>query len=129
MDFESKTNAHSGASEDAWREKVAKALKPRKLVRIPSIPNIPNIPSPPPPPSSPLACSGPQIETKLYLVKWKDLGYSACTWERPEHLKDDALIEEYHKVNDAPPPEAAIAQVRAPPTLLSHQAIGLGQHT
>lgn len=70
LDLEARGNTHSAAGEEALREKVAHLLKERKLVR-----------------------------QKMYLVKWKDLGYGMCTWERPEDLKDDAKIAEYHKVS------------------------------
>lgn len=81
LDLEARGNTHSSAGEEALREKVGHALKERKLV-----------------------------QQKMYLVKWKDLGYGMCTWERPEDLKDDAKIAEYHKVNDAAPSEAAVPQ-------------------
>jgi len=47
---------------------------------------------------------------RLYLIKWKDLGYKDCTWEKPEDFKDDAKIEEYHKLNDSPPAEPTVTQ-------------------
>lgn len=89
LDLEAKGNTHSQLSEDALREKVHKALKERKQVRrrrttsqvvVSRIVVLMCLP----PCVLVVAC---QITTKVYLVKWKDLGYSACTWERPEDLK------------------------------------------
>jgi len=81
LDLESRGNVHSHAQEEAVREKVMRGLKERKLVT-----------------------------RRLYLVKWKDLGYGMCTWETPKDMNDDKKIEEYHKVNDSAPPEAAVPQ-------------------
>ena len=33
------------------------------------------------------------VHQRLYLVKWKDLGYGMCTWETPKVLNDDKKIE------------------------------------
>lgn len=44
----------------------------------------------------------PKKHTKetMYLVKWAGLGYEFCTWETKEDINDDALIEEYHRLNN-----------------------------
>jgi chromodomain-helicase-DNA-binding protein 7 len=44
----------------------------------------------------------PKKQTKemMYLVKWAGLGYEFCTWETKEDINDDALIEEYYRLND-----------------------------
>jgi len=81
LDLESRGHTHSHASEEAVREKVQRGLKERKTV-----------------------------VKRLYLVKWKDLGYGMCTWETPEDMNDDKKIEDFHKVNDSAPPEAAVPQ-------------------
>jgi hypothetical protein len=48
-----------------------------------------------------------KVKQTMYLVKWAGLGYEFCTWETKEDVNDDALIEEYHRLNnmavDEPP--------------------------
>jgi hypothetical protein len=72
---------HSHLLEEALREKVARQCRTTTLKK-----------------------------QKMYLVKWKDLGYASCTWEKPEDLQDNAKIAEYHKLNDAPPQEPVVPQ-------------------
>ena len=51
-----------------------------------------------------------QVKKKKYLVKWRGLSYKDCTWETQADIDDDAIIAEYHKVNDAPPEEPPLTQ-------------------
>jgi len=47
---------------------------------------------------------------KKYLVKWRGLSYSECTWELPEDMADDSLALSFHKLNDSPPAEPPLTQ-------------------
>lgn len=49
---------------------------------------------------------------KKYLVKWRGLSYRECTWETVKDINDDTLIAEFHKINDSPPDEPPLTQVR-----------------
>jgi hypothetical protein len=51
-----------------------------------------------------------QVRKKKYLVKWRGLSYRECTWETAKDIGDDALIAEYHKLNDSPPDEPPLTQ-------------------
>jgi hypothetical protein len=51
-----------------------------------------------------------RVKKRKYLVKWRGLSYRDCTWETKEDIKDDEKIEEYHKINDAPPEEPPLTQ-------------------
>lgn len=46
-----------------------------------------------------------KIMQTMYLVKWAGLGYEFCTWETKEDINDDALIDEYHRLNNMTPDE------------------------
>ena len=41
-----------------------------------------------------------RVKQTMYLVKWAGLGYEFCTWETKEDVNDDALIDEYHRLNN-----------------------------
>ena len=41
-----------------------------------------------------------RVKETMYLVKWAGLGYEFCTWETKEDINDDALIAEYHRLNN-----------------------------
>ena len=40
-----------------------------------------------------------KITQTMYLVKWQGLGYEFCSWETKEDVGNDALINEFHKLN------------------------------
>ncbi|PRP87395.1 chromodomain helicase hrp1 [Planoprotostelium fungivorum] len=44
-------------------------------------------------------------ELRTYLVKWKSLPYTECTWENEEVIGDPEKIREYERGNVAPDPE------------------------
>jgi hypothetical protein len=66
MEREGAIGHHSHQLEEALREKVARQCRTTTLKK-----------------------------QRMYLVKWKDLGYASCTWEKPEDLQDNAKIAEY----------------------------------
>lgn len=41
-----------------------------------------------------------KITQTMFLVKWAGLGYEFCTWEAREDVGNDALIAEFHKMNN-----------------------------
>jgi len=47
-----------------------------------------------------------KIKQTMYLVKWAGLGYEFCTWETRQDINDDALIAEFHRLNNALPDES-----------------------
>jgi hypothetical protein len=49
----------------------------------------------------------PKRKTKqvMYLVKWAGLGYEFCTWETKQDIGNNALIAEFHKLNNSFPDE------------------------
>lgn len=49
-----------------------------------------------------------------YLVKWQQLQYSESTWEWPEDIADDALIEDYKKRLVPPPASSTKIRPRKP---------------
>lgn len=51
-----------------------------------------------------------RIRKKKYLVKWRGLSYKECTWETASDINDDAILAEYHRVNDSPPDEPPLTQ-------------------
>lgn len=51
-----------------------------------------------------------KVKQKKYLVKWRGLSFSECTWETAEDINDDQVIADYHKLNDAPPDEPPLTQ-------------------
>jgi superfamily II DNA or RNA helicase len=46
------------------------------------------------------AGAGPAVKHLCYLVKWRSLGYSDCTWELAGNVGDDAALRRYERVND-----------------------------
>ena len=51
-----------------------------------------------------------QVRKKKYLVKWRGLSYKDCTWELPKDIGEDAVILEFHALNDAPPDEPPLTR-------------------
>ena len=51
-----------------------------------------------------------KVHKRKYLVKWRGLSYSDCTWELVKDINDDDKIQEYHRLNDAPPDEPPLTQ-------------------
>ena len=51
-----------------------------------------------------------RVKRKKYLVKWRGLSFKDCTWETPADINDDAIIAEYHRINDTPPEEPPLTQ-------------------
>ena len=51
-----------------------------------------------------------QVRKKKYLVKWRGLSYKDCTWELPTDIGEDAVIQEFHALNDAPPDEPPLTR-------------------
>lgn len=39
---------------------------------------------------------------KYYLVKWKEMSYAECTWERQSYFKSADKIEEFNNINKMP---------------------------
>ena len=46
-----------------------------------------------------------EVKRRMFLVKWAGLGYENCTWELPEDINDDSLIDEYRRLNNMIPDE------------------------
>ncbi len=38
-----------------------------------------------------------QKKEKKYLIKWEDMSYAYCTWEKEEELNDDIKISQYER--------------------------------
>lgn len=51
-----------------------------------------------------------KVLQKMYLVKWAGLGYEFCTWETKDDINDDALIADYHKLNNMTPDEPDLTE-------------------
>jgi len=51
-----------------------------------------------------------KVHRTMYLVKWAGLGYEFCTWETREDVNDDALIDEYQRLNKMTPDEPELAE-------------------
>ena len=46
----------------------------------------------------------------LFQVKWRGLSHMFCSWESREAINDDDKINEFHKINDSPPPDPPLTQ-------------------
>jgi hypothetical protein len=51
-----------------------------------------------------------KMKQTMYLVKWTGLGYEFCSWETRADVNDDALIAEFHKVNNSHPDETDLQE-------------------
>ena len=63
-----------------------------------------------------------KVKQIMYLVKWKGLGYEFCTWETKADINDDALVAEYHRINDSHLDDTEL------PAEVVHKALENAQH-
>ena len=51
-----------------------------------------------------------KITQTMYLVKWQGLGYEFCSWETKDDVGNDAIINEFHKLNHGYSDEADLPE-------------------
>ena len=44
------------------------------------------------------------VKVEMFLVKWQNLSYSQCTWERSDRIRDDLKVAQYRRFNRKPLP-------------------------
>lgn len=72
-------------------------------------------------PASSLAGPADQAAQALYLVKWRGLGYEACSWEAGVDVGEDDLIREF-RLRGALPDDCALVQAWAREARLGDEA-------